>query len=130
MNRAVVLVFGLGLSCGLPTLAAGGTVVAAGYKHTTVVRTTDGTVWSWGANSSGQLGDGTLTDRETPVQVEGLAGIVAVASGAHHTLALASDGSVWSWGDDEFGQLGDTSTRRCSSRSPGSHVGEVYRTGG
>ncbi|MCS6778048.1 MAG: dockerin type I domain-containing protein [Chloroherpetonaceae bacterium] len=76
----------------------------------------DGTVWAWGRNFYGQLGDGTTTDRSTPVQVRGpnntgfLTDIVAVAPGGNHTVALRSDGTVWAWGDNEYGQLGNNTT--------------------
>jgi hypothetical protein len=65
----------------------------------------DGTVWCWGLNSNGQLGDGTKTDRNIPVQVSGLTGITAIAAGFNHSLALKSDGTVWAWGDNTYGQL-------------------------
>lgn len=78
----------------------------------------DGTVWTWGSNSQGQLGDGTygFTPRTTPAQVSGLTNVVAVAAGTDFTLALRSDGSVWAWGNNASGQLGDgtTATRQTS----------------
>jgi alpha-tubulin suppressor-like RCC1 family protein len=80
--------------------------VAAGSQHT-VVRTPDGAVWTWGGNSFGQLGDGTTTQRTTPVHVSTLTDIAAVAAGAEHTLALEADGTVWAWGRNNNGQLGD-----------------------
>jgi alpha-tubulin suppressor-like RCC1 family protein len=70
----------------------------------------DGTVWSWGYNNYGQLGDGSTTERHTPVQVSELAGVTTIAVGAYHCLALNSDGTVWSWGYNNRGQLGDGST--------------------
>lgn len=91
---------------------------AAGYEakaqtcasHSLAVKR-DGTVWAWGQNGRGQLGDGTTTSRSTPAQVSGLAGIVAVAAGSgwgsEHSLALESDGTVWAWGANTWGQLGD-----------------------
>lgn len=58
----------------------------------------DGTVWAWGTNFYGQLGDGTNTDRLTPVRVSGLAGITAIVATANGSLALKNDGTVWAWG--------------------------------
>src|SRR5690606_16660019 len=55
----------------------------------------DGTVWAWGANDYGQLGDGTTTSSLTPVQFMGLSGITALAAGAYHSLARRNDGTVW-----------------------------------
>jgi len=74
---------------------------------------TDGTVWAWGANNFGQIGDNTTTNRDLPKQVPGLSGIIAVAAGWYYSLALKSDGTVWAWGQSEFGQLinGSTSSR-------------------
>lgn len=63
----------------------------------------NGTVWSWGRNSEGQLGDGTLVQRTTPVAVYGLTNIVNVASGYYHSLAVKSDGTVWTWGKNISG---------------------------
>jgi alpha-tubulin suppressor-like RCC1 family protein len=77
--------------------------------HTTYVKD-DGSVWAWGNNSDGQLGDGSVTSRSTPVQVSGLSGIRSVAAGSSHTAALKSDGTVWTWGNNSNGQLGDGST--------------------
>ena len=60
---------------------------------------TDGTVWAWGANTRGQLGQGTTTTSEyPPVQVPGLPAIRAISAGSHHALALDQDGGVWTWG--------------------------------
>jgi alpha-tubulin suppressor-like RCC1 family protein len=63
-------------------------------------------VWAWGSNAYGQVGDGTETQRDSPVQVIGLTGTLAVASGAYHSLALKADGSAWAWGYNHYGQLG------------------------
>jgi alpha-tubulin suppressor-like RCC1 family protein len=79
----------------------------AGGSSFNVSLRSDGTVWAWGNNSYGQLGDGTDQNSFAPVRVRGLpAGIVQVTAGANHAAAVDSDGSVWTWGDDSFGELG------------------------
>ena len=86
--------------------------IAAGHSHTVALKS-DGTVWAWGSNLDGQLGDGTTIHRYSPVQVKGsggagfLTGVSAVAAGYSHTVALKSDGTVWAWGWNSRGQLGD-----------------------
>ncbi len=88
--------------------------IAAGEDHSLSLKS-DGTVWAWGENDDGQLGDNddTKTDKLIPVQVTGLAGVgnltnvVAIAAGKDHSLAMKADGSVWAWGEDTDGQLGD-----------------------
>jgi alpha-tubulin suppressor-like RCC1 family protein len=67
----------------------------------------DGTVWSWGLNEWGELGDGTTVSTSTPVQVKGLDHVIAISSENVHCLALKSDGTVWAWGGNDRGQLGD-----------------------
>jgi len=76
----------------------------------------DGTVWAWGYNFFGQLGDGTNIHRNTPVQVSGLTGAVQVSAGSYHSLALKSDGTVWAWGSNGSGQLGNGT--QTPSRTP------------
>src|SRR6266851_5429957 len=80
----------------------GVTQVAAGGLHSLALRS-DGTVWAWGYNFVGQLGNGTQTGSGTPVQVTGLTGVIQVAAGGLHSLALRSDGTVWTWGDGGTG---------------------------
>ena len=92
-------------------------IVAVGDLYSCAV-TTVGGVKCWGHNDFGQLGDGTVTDRTTPVDVLGLAGgVVAVSatgsgftSQPDHTCALTTAGSVKCWGGNTFGQLGDGTT--------------------
>jgi hypothetical protein len=87
--------------------------VATGAEHSLAVKA-DGTVWAWGLNDSGQLGDGTTTNRSSPVQVVGLSGVTAIAAGQNFSLALETDGHgggwVWAWGSNAAHQLGDGTT--------------------
>ncbi|NMB34935.1 MAG: hypothetical protein GX989_01465 [Firmicutes bacterium] len=91
--------------------------LAAGDSHSLALKD-DGTVWAWGCNSSGQLGDGTTEHRNTPVQVgvqpagedNKLTNVRAIAAGSSHSLALKGDGTVWAWGSNNKGQLGDGTT--------------------
>jgi alpha-tubulin suppressor-like RCC1 family protein len=80
--------------------------VSAGGDHTVVLRA-DGTVWTMGDNSAGQLGDGTRDDRAVPAQVQGLTDIVQVAAGWTFSLALDRNGRLFAWGDNASSQLGD-----------------------
>jgi RHS repeat-associated protein len=80
--------------------------VAAGQYHTLALRS-DGTVWAWGYNSYGQLGNGTSTNYYSPLAISGVGNVVGVAAGAYHTVALCSNGTVWAWGYNNSGQLGD-----------------------
>lgn len=89
------------------------TSISAGVYHS-VALASDGTVWAWGVNGPGQLGDGTNADSSVPVQVSENwpAGVTieSVDAGAHHSVALASDGSVWTWGANFTGEIGDGTT--------------------
>jgi alpha-tubulin suppressor-like RCC1 family protein len=83
--------------------------ISAGSDHTVALKN-DGTVWTWGYNGSGQLGNGAALDESpnpTPTQVPGLSGITAIAAGTYHSLALKNDGTVWGWGYNGHGQLGN-----------------------
>lgn len=81
--------------------------IAAGAYSTVALRA-DGTVLTWGDNGYGQLGDGSVTERDAPVQVAGLSGVVSIAAGRQHVLAMKGDGSVWGWGDNYTYNLGTT----------------------
>ena len=81
-------------------MAVGGDKFSMGIK-------TDGTLWAWGNNNIGQLGDGTTNNTYIPVQVGTDSNWVSVSCGHIHTIALKSDGSLWAWGDNSYGELGD-----------------------
>ena len=93
------------------TSSPGAAVVAVsgGYAHSLALKS-DGTVWAWGYNGSGQLGNNTTTNSSIPIQVAGLSQITAIAAGSNHSLALDSSGNVWAWGYNAFGQLGNNTT--------------------
>lgn len=68
-----------------------------------------GDTYCWGSNASGQVGDGTTTNRLTPTRVSNITGISQVSVGAAHSCALRSDGAVFCWGANENGELGNGS---------------------
>jgi alpha-tubulin suppressor-like RCC1 family protein len=78
--------------------------VAAGTEHSLALKA-DGTVWAWGRNASGQLGDGTFVDRPSPTPVANLSGVHGIASGTYHSLARNADGTVWAWGANHGGKV-------------------------
>jgi len=81
---------------------------------------TDGNIWTWGNNSNGQLGDGTVVAKSSPISVIG--GIVPpwkqVAAGTAHCAAIKSDGTLWTWGSNSVGQLGTGGATSASASSP------------
>jgi alpha-tubulin suppressor-like RCC1 family protein len=80
--------------------------IAAGWFFALALRS-DGTVWGWGFDYAGQLGNGSNDDTTSAVEVTGLKGrVVSIACGFSHSLAVMSDGSVWAWGDNGSGELG------------------------
>jgi alpha-tubulin suppressor-like RCC1 family protein len=79
---------------------------SAGDGFTAILKS-DGTVWTWGVNNFGELGDGTFNTRATPAQVQGLSDVVYLAARDYHVLVIKSDGSVWAWGSNENGECGD-----------------------
>ncbi len=97
------------LPAAVPVLT-GISAIGAGAGDTALAVRGDGTVWAWGANFSGQLGDGTTSAHTGPTQVPGIFGAVAVSAGANFSIALGSDGSVWTWGANDRGQLGNGTT--------------------
>lgn len=86
----------------------GAIAVAAGYDHSLALLA-DGTVWAWGGNEHGQLGNGSYINSAVPTQVANLSGIISIAAGYHFSLALKNDGTIWGWGFNIYNQLGDDS---------------------
>ncbi len=98
----------------ITALSAATTDPSAKFVSHVLALRSDGTVWAWGENMAGQLGDGSSTSRTTPVQVQGLSSVIAVAAGARFSLALRSDGTVWAWGLGWYGELGNDALSRTS----------------
>jgi len=94
-------------SRGVGTITVNDINVAAGNAHTVALKP-DGTLWAWGTNFSGQLGNGTNANSNVPVQEStGATNWVAIAGGGSHTVALKADGTLWAWGRNSEGQLGN-----------------------
>jgi alpha-tubulin suppressor-like RCC1 family protein len=90
---------------------AGAVAVAAGGKFSLVLTTDGGAgghLWAFGANDVGQIGDGTTTDRWTPVRVLGVADVAGIAAGTNSALARTASGQIFAWGGNEQGELGNS----------------------
>jgi alpha-tubulin suppressor-like RCC1 family protein len=109
------------------------TDVAAGGNHSCAVRS-DGTVWCWGYNGYGQIGDGTTTDRYSPVAVTGISTAAQMAASEIHTCVRLVDNTLRCWGYNGNGQLGDGSTTNrttpvtVSGISTATRVSAFYRS--
>jgi alpha-tubulin suppressor-like RCC1 family protein len=89
--------------------------VSCGGSHTAAIKT-DGTLWLWGSNSAGKLGDNSITDKSSPVQtVSGGTNWKQVSCGGDHTAAIKTDGTLWTWGLNTSRQLGDNTSPSKSS---------------
>ena len=92
-----------------PAAATTVPVVSAGGGHSCALMP-DQSVWCWGQNTTGQLGDGSTADSTVPVQVQGLPPALNVGAGHDHTCAVATTNAVWCWGNNAFGELGNGTT--------------------
>ena len=81
-------------------------IVKAGGSHSLAVKS-DGTLWAWGSNSEGQLGDGTTIDISPPRQMGNEMTWLAIAAGLYHSFAFKADGTLWGWGRNLEGQQGN-----------------------
>jgi alpha-tubulin suppressor-like RCC1 family protein len=88
--------------------------IADGFDHFMALKA-DGSVWAWGVNSYGQLGDNAIQNRSSPVLVVGNHRFIQISGGEYTSAALKSDGSVWMWGHNDSGQLGNNTTQDTSS---------------
>ena len=80
--------------------------VAAGTYHTLAIRS-DGTLWAWGLNDKGQLGDGTTVNKNVPTKIGIAADWATIDVVADNSMALKTDGSLWCWGNNYYGSVGD-----------------------
>jgi len=86
--------------------------VSSGASHTMAI-TSDSTLWGWGKNLDGQLGNGTNRNSFEPIKI--MDDVIAVSAGSSHTMAITSDGILWGWGRNFFGQLGDGTNNNSSN---------------
>ncbi|MBU0482669.1 MAG: hypothetical protein KKG47_16370 [Proteobacteria bacterium] len=96
--------------------------ISVGTLHTIALKS-DGTLWAWGENSYGQLGDGTRVQKIVPVQIGADPDWTQISSGGNHTLALMSDGSLWAWGSNTFGEIGDGSSGSNAFKTTPTRIG-------
>ncbi|CAN5896529.1 hypothetical protein BH24GEM1_BH24GEM1_01920 [soil metagenome] len=97
---------GLDPAMAVSALAVTFSQVNAGGTHSCAL-VADGRAFCWGSNSNGQLGDGTLTRRTTPVAVAGRLRFAQISAGARHTCAVTTDNRAYCWGDNGSGRLGE-----------------------
>ncbi len=106
-------------------LLDGVTGIAGGANHSLATLKTGGTVWAWGYNGNGELGDGSFVSRPYIVRASGLTNVSDVAGGDYYSLAVKTDGTVWAFGSNNDGELGNGSTVSTSVPVPASNLNGV-----
>lgn len=91
--------------------------VSAGYEHSHAIKS-DGSMWAWGNNGWGELGDGTTVDKHAPVQIGTATDWASVSAGAYHCIGLKNNGALFAWGDNGWGQLGNGTTNLMPTQGP------------
>ena len=99
--------------------------ISSGGYHSIALKK-DGTVWAWGENYKGQIGDGTIICKTTPVQVPGLSNIYKINAGSDTNIALKRDGTVWAWGTNLYGAYGNGTTTSSLAPVQTSNLSGVY----
>ncbi len=113
MKQSAILLL-LALLVPLMLRAGDKKAVAVGSGHALVLKT-DGSLWAFGRNTDGQLGDGTTDWQKTPVKI--MDGVVQVSACDNTSMAVKQDGSLWAWGEDRYGNLG-LGTKKVNSKVP------------
>ena len=88
--------------------------ISAGKFHTLAIKT-DGSLWAWGENFFGELGDGTNINKNTPIQIGTDTNWQTISAGVQYTIAIKTDGSLWAWGFNGYGELGNGTTTQQNS---------------
>ncbi|HEX9102076.1 MAG TPA: DUF6531 domain-containing protein, partial [Polyangia bacterium] len=102
------------------------TMAAGGFGHSVAVKN-DGTVWTWGNDANGQLGDGTTNNRLTAAQITSLTGVQLVTAGQDHVVAVTNANQAYGWGFDFLGQVGN-GTQTMSQTTPAAVAGGAAQT--
>ena len=96
-------------TCTVTVITTQWSYISAGWIQNEAIRN-DNSLWAWGWNSYGELGNGSTNDEHVPTRIGASAYFVTVDTNWFHTVAIKTDGSLWTWGDNTYGELGDGTT--------------------
>lgn len=115
---------GIGNDKNIPTKIGSDTwqFIIAGTYHSIAIKT-DGTLWAWGYNMEGQLGDGTLISKNIPTQIGIATNWLSVSTSNNHNAAIKADGTLWTWGQHDWGKLGDGTYINPTNPVPPTQIG-------